>query len=132
MPNWQMVKGDAFLISDFRNKTIAIAPLGFSVSGKVTADVVVVRSFEELERRKDEVGRVSFIHTVLSPNLWSYHYKLGPWQNRGVQPTLSKLFPLRHLQGHGRLKSFFFWRSGFVDSKRYSVLNLQRSHWRDG
>ena len=62
-----MVKGQASLISSFRNKSLTIAPLGFSVSGKVTAEVVVVRSFEELERRKDEVGEVSFIHTSICP-----------------------------------------------------------------
>ena len=62
-----MVKREASLISSFRNKSLTIAPLGFSVSGKVTAEVVVVRSFEELERRKDEVLEFSFIRIIHQP-----------------------------------------------------------------
>ncbi len=74
VPHWVRGKGDKIAITGINNKAVSISldamALGNSLgNGKtVTADVIAVKDFAELEKRKDEVkGKIVFYNYPFNP-----------------------------------------------------------------
>ncbi|MBN8836559.1 MAG: M20/M25/M40 family metallo-hydrolase [Sphingobacteriia bacterium] len=72
VPHWVRGNGDKVMITEENGKTKNITldalALGNSLGGNVTASVIAVKDFTELERRKDEVkGKIVFYNYPFNP-----------------------------------------------------------------
>ena len=64
--SWQEVSSSATFHSKIRNKSLAIVAYGPSVPGKLTAPVLLVKSFDELAKKASEVWivvKIGFLAT---------------------------------------------------------------------